>query len=311
MTSFGELFDAAPGLSDGDDLSRRLLAFLSHRVEQSAATAIRPSALPVCGRRLSFQLALPATEQPHDSENFLRDTIAAVGTTMHATVQKWMGVASDILLGDWRCEGCGAEAKFQHGAPLCVGETCPRQNLPMFYVECSLTHSVIKLGHPDGALVHNGQYIGFEIKTKEQAVLEEMTEPVEQHLVYQTACYAAMFQHQYGLPMQEYVFFYFTRNLPWRYQISYSPAAGEPCVPIAARGKEPKQLLKIFRRRIPMKLVERQFEYLQAYAVAQRKAGKKLLPLADWGLCRTPDDANKTWCPYRTVCFSKRYRDAR
>lgn len=294
--------------SNSDGLIEAILKSFKKKDYKRSVLEIRPSALPLCGRRLSFDFVLDPSEKPVEPVDFINDAITGFGNTIHAIIQKWLG-SIGLLLGDWVCLGCRVEAKWHKGAPLCKNKKCPDYKLPMVYQELNLNHPIVKLGHPDGLIVFDDTTFGLEIKTKSQKVLEEIREPVDQHIFYQAACYAAMLKFMKGIEVKEFIFFYIARNLPWRFKISYSPEKGKKAKVVFSHGKSVPHLLKIFKRKIDTRMVEEEFEYIKRYSKSQKKIGKKLLTLNDWGICKDVTDPNTRFCPYKHICFSRKYRD--
>lgn len=287
------------GLSDA--FSEAAISFLKLSVKEKFEPGrVRSSALPICGRNYSFGLVLPPDEKQIRSSDFLLNLQGEVGTVTHRVVQKWLGM-SGILHGDWKCEKCKKVRRNHTGTPH-----CKRCGEPMVYEELELRHPHIGItGHPDGILKIGKKFIGFELKTKNQRVVDELTEPIDTHVLYQTACYALMLKLTRGIELTHYAIFYISRDSPWSYQIGYSPKRGKKADVIFRRGTGDHFLLKIFKFKIDTKPIRKELRYIDDVIKAQKKAGKKLLKRKQWGICEGPEDPRARYCPYKYVCWSK------
>jgi CRISPR/Cas system-associated exonuclease Cas4 (RecB family) len=173
----------------------------------------------------------------------------------------------------------------------------------MIYQELSFIHPKIRIsGHPDGVLVIEGKHIGFELKNKSQKVVNELVEPINNHVLYQTSCYAALLKLIRGIELEEYVIFYLSRGLPWSYRVGYSRKKGAPIKVVDNRGSREDFLLKIFRFRVDTEAVEKEFKLIKSVVKAQKESGSKLLSRKEWGICKDPSEAG--FCQYRYICFN-------
>lgn len=290
----------------GDTFSKQAISFLQHQHRDKAGkrVVLRSSALPICGRNYSFGMVLPPQDQPSEPYDFLLDVYSRTGTITHMIVQRWLGM-SGVLYGDWFCPSCGKKRKGKLGT-----QRCKRCKAEMMYEELTLEHPHLKLsGHPDGILFIDGKYVGFELKTKSQRVVDSMMAPIDTHVSYQTACYAVMLAITKGIKLREYVIFYLSRDPPWHYKVGYSPKEGEDIQDVYHRGKGDSYLLKIFRFKISTDIIAEEIDYIKRVIAAQKKAGNRLLKREKWGVCKKPSDPNARFCPHRHLCWSKMARD--
>lgn len=245
-------------------------------------------------------MVLPPQEQPNEPYDFLLDVYSRTGTITHMIVQRWLGMAG-ILYGDWLCPRCGKRKRGKLGT-----QTCKRCGGEMIYEELTLEHPHLKLsGHPDGILCIDGKYIGFELKTKSQKVVDGMVEPIDTHVAYQTACYAVMLALTRGIKLREYAIFYLSRDPPWFYKVGYSPSQGADIVDVYNRGNGDKYLLKIFKFKISTDIIAEEIDYIKKVIAAQKKAKGKLLSRKKWGICKKPSDPEARYCLHRHLCWSK------
>jgi hypothetical protein len=287
---------------EGDSFSDKVTSFLQlqHREKAGKGVVIRSSALPICGRNYSFGMVLPPQERPNESHDFLLEIYSRVGTLTHSIVQRWLGM-SGVLYGDWKCFKCGKVKRGKLGP-----RKCKRCDQEMVYEELTLEHPHLKLsGHPDGILFVDGKYIGFELKTKNQRVVDGMVEPIDAHVAYQTACYSVMLSLTRGIKLKEYAIFYLSRDTPWSYKVGYSPKKGADIVDVYRRGRGDSYLLKIFRFKISTDIVAEEIEYLKKVISAQKEAGNRLLSREKWGVCKKPSDPDARFCMHRHLCWSK------
>ena len=277
--------------------------------ESGRHDALRASALPFCARRWSLATWLPPREQPHPRISLVNKATTATGTVVHALIQHWL---HRLLWGHWRCPRCGLVRKsVQWSRQLhCRTEGCDGRGSSsgsdMLYVEVELQHPTLPLtGHPDGVLRLPGESrpLLLEIKTIDADHLQELTEPLPQHLNYQASAYGQLFRlSRFSLHLREVIFLYISRNLPFTHSVWWAnDGEGLLASLVAHSTHNARPLVKLFRRPLTLATATEEFTLI-AQALHAGESQPLLAP--QWRRCADVDAASQTFCPYRFICFS-------
>lgn len=301
MTSFKDLCsNILPSQTKIDDFAKSVVSCLQMTETSEQPCTFRASSMPICGRKFSFSQVLKPEDKQATVSDFVLSLQSSIGTAMHSTVQRWLGKFG-ILFGDWSCPKCHREKLKHLGTPI-----CKKCDLEMVYKELDLKHQTVGVtGHPDGILRVGSKWVGFELKTKSQRTVDEISKPIETHVRFQTACYAVLLEMVFGIKLDEYAIFYISRDTPWSHRVGYSRSEGAPIETIYSRGRSQQFLLKIFRLKVDTTAVSSEFSYIKKVIKAQIKHKKKLLPRDPWGICKSSTDPGAKFCKYKFLCFGR------
>ena len=273
--------------------------------ESGRHDALRASALPFCARRWSLATWLPPLEQPHPRVSLVNKATTAAGTVVHALIQHWL---HRLLWGHWRCPRCGLLRKgVQWSRRLrCRNEGCGSRGRDLCYVEVELQHPTLPLtGHPDGVLWLPGESrpLLLEIKTIDAEHLQDLTEPLPQHLNYQASAYGQLFRlSRFSLHLREVIFLYISRNLPFTHSVWWSNDGESLLASLTTHSTyNARPLVKLFRRPLMLATATKEFTLIEQ-ALHAGESQPLLAP--QWRRCADVDAASQTFCPYRFICFS-------
>lgn len=174
---------------------------------------LHPSSFPFCGLRYAYELA-NRVEDPVMHRDFGRDYYLPVGHAFHAAIQKWIG-RSGVILGDWKCTGCGRTHKIQAQPDVC--RRCGGKNLE--YHELGGAYGKNIHWHTDGI---------FQTPTDENWVIDyksTSTFAIEKHYKaknifpyssnrFQIETYIPLIEQTYNIPIAGWMLVYAARDAP-------------------------------------------------------------------------------------------------